>query len=162
MPSTPALPPLAADQPKPVLVLRVEAAQATLDRFRGRPFAWGENDCARLAADVLRRLGYKPNLSQFGAYRSDRAARRALKSRDMASVLDWMDSIPGLARIAPAAALPGDIIAFPGQGGWDGLAVAIGNGRVLAFTEAAEGGACSIVAAKLEFADAAWSAPPCR
>jgi hypothetical protein len=139
----------------------VEAAQATLDHFRGRPFVWGESDCARLAAHVLRGLGYKPNLSQFGSYRSDRAALRALKARGMASVIDWMDSVPGLSRIAPAAALPGDIIAFPGGGGWDGLAVAIGNGRVLAFTETVAGNGCAVLAANLEAAVAAWSAPPC-
>jgi hypothetical protein len=154
MPSTPA--------PKSALVLRIEAAQDALDTYRGQPFAWGENDCARLAAHVLRRLGYRPNLAQFGGYRSDKAARRALKARGMANVLDWMDSVKGLARIPPAAALPGDIIAFPGAGGWDGLAVALGNGRILAFTEAAEAGACSIIAADLGLAVTAWSAAPCR
>lgn len=154
------LPPLTG--PKPPLVLRVEAAQATLDKFRNRPFAWGENDCARLAADLLRRLGYKPNLSQFGGYRSDLTARKALKARGMANVMDWMDSVPGLLRITPAASLPADLIAFPGVGGWHGLGVVIGNGRVLAFTEAVEGGACSVIAAKLELAETAWSCPPCH
>jgi len=153
------LPPLTG--PKPPLVLRVEAAQATLDKFRNRPFAWGENDCARLAADLLRRLGYKPNLSQFGGYRSDLTARKALKARGMATVMDWMDSVPGLLRIAPAATLPADLIAFPGVGGWYGLGMVIGNGRVLAFTESA-GGSCSVIAANLELAEAAWSCSPCH
>lgn len=133
-----------------------------MDTFLGEPFKWGANDCARLAAFVLLRAGYKPNLSQFGDYRSDLSARRALKARKMATVLDWMDSIKGLARITPAAALPGDLIAFPGVGGWDGLTVALGNGRVLGFTETADEGGCAIIDAKLENAVAAWSVLPCR
>jgi cell wall-associated NlpC family hydrolase len=146
---------------KDPLVRRVEIAQEALDTFAGKPFAWGSNDCARLAALVLRRAGYKPKLSQFGDYRSDLAARKALKARKMKSVVDWIDSV-GVMRVAPAATLPGDLIAFPGAGGWEGLAVVLGNGRVLAFTEAAEKGAASIVAANLGLAVAAWSVPPCR
>ena len=147
---------------KAPLVRRVEIAQEALDTFGGKPFAWGTNDCARLAALVLRRAGYNPNLAQFGDYRSDRAALRALKARKMASVLDWIDSVKGLHRIAPAAALPGDLIAFPGASGWDGLAVALGNGRVLAFSSEIEGNAAVVIAAKLELATAAWSVPPCH
>lgn len=141
------------------LVRRVEIAQAALDRFAGTPFAWGANDCAKLAAFVLREAGYKPKLSQFGEYRSDRAALRALKARKMATVLDWIDSV-GVLRIGAARALPGDLIAFPGEGGWHGLTVYLGNGRVLGFTEAVEDGACSVIAAKMVFAEAAWSVPP--
>lgn len=145
---------------KAPLKRRVEIAQEALDTFAGQPFAWGTNDCARLAALVLRRAGYKPKLSQFGDYRSDRAARKALKARGMTSVLDWIDSV-GVMRIAPAAALPGDLIAFPGVGGWDGLAVALGNGRVLAFSSEVEANGCAVIAARLELATAAWSVPPC-
>ena len=157
--STPDLPP--RNGPKNPLVRRVEIAQAALDTYLGKPFGWGTNDCARLAAFVLRRAGYAPNLAQFGNYRTDLSARKALKARKMRNVLDWIDSIKGLGRIAPAATLPGDLIAFPGQGGWEGLAVALGNGRVLAFTEAADG-TCAVVDADLGQAVAAWSVPPCR
>ena len=142
------------------LVRRVEIAQEALDTFAGKPFVWGTNDCARLAALVLRRAGYKPNLAQFGDYRSDRSARKALKARKMTSVLDWIDSL-GLMRIAPAATLPGDLLAFPGATGWDGLAVVLGNGRILAFAGDVDDHACSIIAAKLELATAAWAVPPC-
>ena len=151
---------LSSDYKSP-LVRRVEIAQEALDTFAGKPFAWGTMDCARLAALVLRRAGYKPNLAQFGDYRSDRAALRALKTRKMKSVLDWIDSVKGLRRIAPASALPGDLIAFPGMGGWDGLAVALGNGRVLAFSGEAEDHAAVVIAAKLDLATAAWSVAPC-
>jgi hypothetical protein len=145
---------------KAPLQRRVDIAQEALEAFMGKPFAWGTNDCARLADHVLRAAGYKPNLGQFGTYATDRAALRALKRRHMGTVLDWMDSVPGLARITPARALPADLIAFPGEGGWHGLTVYIGNGRVLGFTEMAEDGACSIIAARMVFAVAAWSVVP--
>jgi hypothetical protein len=144
------------------LILRVAIAQHALDTFRGKPFAWGTMDCARLAAHVLKAAGYKPNLSQFGDYRSDRAAARALKRRHFANVVDWIDSVKGLERIAPAAALPADLIAFPGEGGWHALAVVLGNGRVLAFTETVDAGACSILEANLGAAVAAWKVTPWR
>jgi hypothetical protein len=148
-----------AGLPKNPLVRRVEIAQAALDQFRGKRFQWGDNDCARLAAFVLREAGYKPNLAQFGGYRSALAARRALKSRKFATVLDWVDAV-GPKRIAPAATLPGDLIAFPGEDGWEALTVALGAGRVLGFTETAIDGGCSIIDAKLGAALAAWSVPP--
>jgi cell wall-associated NlpC family hydrolase len=151
---------LSTDAPKHVLVVRVAIAQAALDAFVGRPFAWGTSDCAGLASFVMTRAGLKPNLAQFGHYRSDRDALRALRTRKMKTVLDWVDSVKGVRRITPAAALPGDLIAFPGEGGWHGLTVYLGNGRVLGYTEAAADGACSIIAAKMEFAEAAWSVPP--
>lgn len=144
------------------LPARVAIAQAALDKFHGQPFAWGVSDCARLAAFVLLRAGYHPNLAQFGAYRSDLAARRALKRRKMGTVLDWIDSVKGVHRITPAATLPGDLIAFPGVGGWEGLTVMLGNGRVLGFTEAAQDGGCAVIDAHFEYAEAAWDVMPCR
>jgi len=151
----------AASSVKNPLVQRVEIAQAALTRFGGRPFKWGVDDCAKLAAYVLKLAGYKPNLSQFGDYKTDLAARRALKNREFSSVVNWIDSV-GVARCFPAATLPGDLVAFPGVGGWDGLAVVLGNGRVLAFTETEDDGRCSIIAADFRLAVAAWNVTPCR
>jgi hypothetical protein len=148
--------------PTPPLVRRVEIAQAALDRFQGEPFVWGKNDCARLAAFVLTRAGYKPKLARFGSYSSARSARRALKSQGMTSMSDALDSIEGLLREPPLGALPGDLIAFPaGEEGWDALTVALGNGRVLGFHPDVPGAACSVLAIGLEHALAAWSVSPC-
>jgi len=144
------------------LVARVEIAQAALDQFRGKPFAWGSNDCAKLAAFVIRKAGYKPNLARFGEYRTDRAAARALKAHGMKTALDWVDGIKGLRRITPASTLPGDLIAFPGEGGWDALTVVLGNGRVLGFSETVADGGCAVIAANLGAAVAAWEVHPWR
>ena len=153
---------LSTDAPKHLLVVRVAIAQAALDTFLGQPFAWGSGDCAKLAAFVMSRAGLSPNLHQFGSYRTDRMALRALKGRKFRTVVDWVDSVKGVERIAPAACLPGDLIAFPGEGGWHGLTVYLGNRRVLGFTETATDGACSIIAANMQFAEAAWKVSPWR
>jgi hypothetical protein len=147
--------------PKPVMVRRVEIAQAALDHFRGKPFAWGTNDCARLAAFVLKAAGYKPGLARFGSYRTERAARAALNANGMSSMADAIDSIKGLIRIAPLGALPCDLISFPGPDNWDALAVALGNGRILAFYDGLEDHRCSVLAANLSLAGTAWGVAPC-
>lgn len=121
------------------MLRRQRAAQATVDRFRGVPFAYGKNDCARLAAFALRQMGYKPGLAKAGSYSSALGAARALKRLghdDLASVLDGL----GLLRIPPLAALPGDLIMLPGEGPFGGaLAMAVGNGRVLSYHEDLDG-----------------------
>lgn len=117
---------------------RVAAAQATRDRFYGRPFVWGETDCARLAAHVLRELGRPAPLSRFGRYSTALGAARALRRRgfaDLGAVLDDM----GLPRIPPAAALPGDIVGLEGEASpLTALTVALGGRRVIGFHGEAE------------------------
>jgi hypothetical protein len=137
----------------------VEIAQAALNAYIGKPFEWGKYDCARLGAFVLREAGFSPGLAKFGEYHSDITARKALQRAKVGSLVEAVD-LTGLARTTPAACLPADLIAFPGEAGWQGLAVVLGNGRVLGFTESVPDGACSIIAARLELAVAAWSVPP--
>lgn len=134
------------------MIRRQQAAQATIDRFQGRPLAYGRDDCVRMTVFCLRKLGVKVSLLKAGAYRSEIGAARALKRTGFASLSEAVDA-QGLPRIAPAMALPGDIVALPAPDGQVGLAVAVGNGRVLAFWEGA-GGICTVVQ-PLEFA-CAW------
>lgn len=126
--------------PKPALVRRVEATQAIVDAWRGRPFVWGSADCARLAAAHLRALGWKPGLSRGGAYASALGAARAFRRAGFADAAEWIDDV-GLMRIPLAAALPGDILGFraPGQELGVGLAIAVGNGRAFAFMDNGDG-----------------------
>ena len=114
------------------LVRRRDAAQATLDAYLGVEFAWGEVDCARMAAHHVRQLGYKPRLSRFGRYSTALGAAKALKRGgfdDLGAVLDDL----GLIRIGYASHLVGDIFGLVSEPGWIALGVALGNGRVLAF-----------------------------
>jgi hypothetical protein len=124
------------------MIRRQVAVQATMDRFQGRPLKLGRDDCARMTAFCLRKLGVKASLLKAGAYTSETGARRALKTAGYADLSEAVDGL-GLPRIAPAMALPGDILSLPGdKAGEVALVVAVGNGRVLGFWEAA--GVCTV------------------
>ncbi len=125
-------------QHQPMMVRRVAAAQATLDRFKGRPFAFGRDDCARMAVFHLRQLGLKPKIAKAGSYSSLLGARRALARAGFASLAAAVDA-QGLLRIPPAAAVVGDLLMLPGVDELGALVVAMGNGRVLGWHEDAAG-----------------------
>lgn len=126
------------------LIIRQRAAQATIDRFQGKPLQLGKNDCARMAIFCLKKLGLKVSLLSFGPYKTEMGAAKVLKDLGFANLTEAVDGL-GLPRIAPAMCLPGDIMALPAdQDGNVALAVAVGNGRVLAFWEGA-GGVCAVV-----------------
>lgn len=121
------------------IVRRQKATQATVDAFKGRPFRFGVRDCARMAAAHLRRLGHQVKLPPSGSYGSARSAAVALRERGFADLGAALDSM-GFERIAPAAALVGDVLMLPGDGPFGGaLTVAVGNGRVLGYHEDAVG-----------------------
>lgn len=126
------------------LILRQQAAQATIDRFQGKPLELGKNDCARMTIFCLKKLGLKVSLLKFGPYKTEMGAAKVLKDLGFGNLPEAVDAL-GLPRIAPAMCLPGDIMALPADhDGNVALAVAVGNGRALAFWEGA-GGVCSIV-----------------
>lgn len=124
------------------LIRRRDAAQATIDRFHGKPLAYGRDDCVRMAVFCLRKLGVRVSLLKAGSYRSELGAARALRRTGFATLAEAVDA-QGLPRIAPAMALPGDLVGLPAPNGQVGLAVAVGNGRVLAFWETAQ--ACTVI-----------------
>lgn len=132
---------------------RRDAAQATLDRYLGKPLAWGETDCARVVAHALRQLGRPAPLSKFGPYKTPLGAKRALLKAGYADLGQVMDGL-GYLRIPPAAALPCDVIGLAAEELDVSLALALGNGRVLGFHGDAEG---AVVMQPLEYV-AAWSA----
>jgi hypothetical protein len=124
------------------LVLRQQAAQATIDRFQGKPLQLGKNDCARMAVFCLRQLGVKFSLLKIGPYKTEIGAAKVLRDLGFASITEAVDAL-GLPRIAPAMCLPGDVMTLKAVGSDDvALAVAVGNGRVLGFWETA--GVCAV------------------
>ncbi|NKI99580.1 hypothetical protein [Novosphingobium sp. SG707] len=125
------------------LILRTHAAQATLDEWKTRAFRLGEADCARLTASHLRRLGYHIKLPPARSYRTAKSAEAVLDKLGLASMVAALDAL-GFERIAPAAALVGDIIQMPSETGSERLAaltVALGNGRVVGWHPDAPDGA---------------------
>ena len=118
---------------------RRDAAQAVIDRFKDQPMVFGKNDCVRMAAFVLRKRGHRPQLGKAGSYTNALGAQRALKRAGYDSLADALDAL-GLQRIAPAAALPADIIMVPGEGSFGGaLQVVVGNGRTLGYHQDLDG-----------------------
>ncbi|WP_157134542.1 DUF6950 family protein [Sphingomonas sp. PAMC 26605] len=116
------------------MIARQQAAQATVDRFKDRPFAYGKDDCVRLAAFVLRKRGHRPQLGKAGGYSSLIGARRALKRAGYETLAGALDAL-GLARIAPAGVLPADIVMVASDVFDGGLGVVVGNGRVIGWHE---------------------------
>ena len=117
------------------MIRRQQAAQACVDRFLGKPHEWGVRDCIKLSLHVLHKMGHKG--VKAPAYRSERGGLRALKKMGHGNLVDAVDGL-GLVRIAPAAALPGDLIALKAADGDPfgcALTVALGNGRVLGWVE---------------------------
>jgi hypothetical protein len=115
-----------------ILVQRIERLQPVMDSWLGQPFVWGVSDCAHLCAEMMMAAGYVNPLADIGAYHSQLTAKRQLRKagyQDLDAALDGL----GLERIAPAMALPGDLVALPGEGGWTALGIAIGQGRAMAF-----------------------------
>jgi hypothetical protein len=124
------------------LILRQCAAQATINRFQGKPLQLGKNDCVRMAVFCLRQLGVKFSLLKIGPYKTEIGAAKVLRDLGFASITEAVDAL-GLPRIAPAMCLPGDIMTLKAVGSDDvALAVAVGNGRVLGFWETA--GVCAV------------------
>lgn len=117
-----------------VLVRRQRAVEATMAYVRGRKFRLGKLDCARMTAFHLKQLGWRVRLSKIGTYKTALGAKAALKRIGCATVVDAIDAL-GLERIAPARALPGDVVSFPCDHELGALGIAVGNGNMLAFHE---------------------------
>lgn len=115
-----------------ILQKRQAALAATVARYQDRAFGFGKVDCVRLTATHLRNMGYRPSLAKAGSYSSLTGALRALRRTGFASLPDALDGM-GLPRIPAAAALVGDVLALPGEGGLAALQIVAGNGRVFGF-----------------------------
>ncbi len=139
-------------KPQPVMIRRVAATQATLDRFQGQPFVWGKADCSKLAIFHVKQFGWTLRIAKAGGYSTALGAKRALTRAGFKSLADAIDA-HGLPRISPAAAVAGDLVQIPGDEAMGAIGVAVGNGRVLGWHEDAPG---AVVVQPIEFV-AAWS-----
>lgn len=119
------------------LAERTEATRATLERFAGVPFDFGRCDCGLMTIAHLKRMGWKPKTGHL--WKSTNGARKWLKAHG-GDFPAFLDSV-GLQRIAPAAAIIGDVMQLCGEPPFGAFGIAVGNGRVLAFHEDVEGAA---------------------
>ena len=118
-----------------LMIRRAHAAQACIDRFAGKPYAPGTRDCVKLAGHSMHKLGRRVGLTKGLRYSTEAGGLKAMRKLGFKSLIEAVDAA-GLERIAPAAALPGDIVALETEADSDfgcALTVAIGNGRVVGF-----------------------------
>lgn len=120
-----------------IALKRQQVAQTVLDNYIFQPLELGKTDCGTLACSVLDAFGIEnPLKTSSQTYKSVRGAVRFLKSLggDLAEIVE----ATGVERIAPASALPSDLIAFSadeGQiGGWS-LGVVVGSNKLIAFVQ---------------------------
>lgn len=124
---------------EPDLLRRQRATAATMAKYRKRAWSWADGvTCVHMARFHLRRAGHK--VEPMPRVRSLVAARRALDERGCADVADLLDRQPGLARIAPAAMLLGDLATVPGdEGGIGTIMVCAGPHKLIGWREDAVG-----------------------
>lgn len=118
-----------------IMVRRVAAAQACIDRFVGKTYDCSKNrDCIKLAGHSMHKMGRRTGLTKGLRYSSEAGGLRVMRKLGFKTLIEAVDAA-GLERIAPAMALPGDIIALQTGDSAFGcsLAVAVGNGRVVGF-----------------------------
>ena len=120
------------------MLKRQAATQACMDRFAFKPVAPGRRDCGKLAAMAMHQMGRSAKLLNASRHTTWAGAVRYIRKAGFKDLVALVDAM-GMERIAPAAALPGDIIACPSEEG-DGfgcsLAVALDNGRILGLNPA--------------------------
>jgi hypothetical protein len=101
---------------------RADATQRVIDKYRARPFDWADGaTCLHLARAQARAMGHG-GLPRIPDLTGPVDALRALKAQGAATLADLLDQ--HFERLqAPAFALVGDLILFPGD---DGRAAPLG------------------------------------
>jgi hypothetical protein len=117
------------------MILRVQNAQMTRDRWIGVPFKWGAADCIQMAAHHLRQVGR--DVPALPAYRSATGAAKALKVKGFATIAAALDG-HGLERIAPASVRVGDILSMDADHRLGALVVYLGNDALIGWHESVD------------------------
>lgn len=120
-----------------VMIRRVAAAQACIDRFSGKAYDPASNrDCIKLTLHAMRKMGRSTGILKGKRYTTEAGGVKVMRSLGFKNLIEALDGA-GLERIPPAAALPGDIIALETEADSPfgcALTVAVGNGRVIGFS----------------------------
>ena len=115
---------------------RARITQDTLDHFQDKPFVWHSRDCGALASHHARACGKEVPTPR--PYKTARGALRAIRELGHSNLEALVDSL--FEPIAPAFALPGDLIAVPASEEWGvALGLYLGNERLMAFADRGDG-----------------------
>lgn len=117
----------------------------TMAKYRHKRFDWGRKaTCIHMARYHLRQMGHRP--PTIPDFQSAIGAKRALKDIGFKSVIELLDSL--LPRIAPAAMIVGDLVAFQGDEGMECIGVSAG-GKILAWHEDAPDGIKPLIVSEI-------------
>lgn len=119
---------------------RRQATRQTMERFAGQPFAWGTHDCGKMVIAHLRAMGHRPRIGSGGTWRTATGLARFLRRHGgtgTACIDTWLPN----SRIVPAMAIIGDIVEMDGEPPFGAFGISVGNGRVLAYHQDADGAA---------------------
>lgn len=103
---------------------RHRALEKTQAKYAGKPFAWGRNDCVRMARAHLVAMGHR-KIPKIPPYSSGIGAKRALKAAGAESIEGLLDGL--LPRIAPAMMRIGDIAVMQGDELFDAITICAGR-----------------------------------
>lgn len=135
------------------LVRRQAATEKTLAKYRHREADWRTAvSCVHMARSHLRAMGHKPE--PMPRVRSEAAARQALVTRGHGNVADLLDAQPGLARIAPAMMLLGDLAVLKSADGLGAIMICAGPQKLLGWREDVAG--MVVLDVGLDEVDGAW------
>lgn len=109
------------------MLRRKSATEATLAKYRDRPFSWrASHTCVHMLRFHLRKMGHRP--PTLPRIRSAIGARRALDERGWKDVGDMLDAL--LPRIPYASMLLGDVAMFASDDGFGAITISLG-GKVM-------------------------------
>lgn len=113
---------------------RRDAVEACRALIEGKAYEPGKRDCLKLLLRAVRTMGGSTKVAKGARYTTETGALRELRKRGFDDLPSAIDAA-GLVRIAPAAALPADILGLRTDESAFGIAVAIyaGNGKAVAF-----------------------------
>jgi hypothetical protein len=94
------------------LAKRAAILERTMERFAGKAFKLGENDCVKLARFHLKAMGHK-QLPSTGHYSTGLGAKRQLRKTGHENLESLFDAL--LTPIAPARAVIGDLVLFASE-----------------------------------------------
>lgn len=124
---------------------------AVVDAFRRQPLAYGQADCAQLAAAAIEAVtGDRPGKPEWYAYADEAGALAILNAEGFATLADLAASL--LPEIHPSQATLGDIAAIPVDGPF-GFALGVVSGpRIFVFGAPYDGlGTVDLLMAKRAF-----------
>jgi hypothetical protein len=122
-----------------------------MNKYRGKEFSWTEGvTCVHLAKFQLRQMGRRsPTLPRF---RSELAARKAMKEHGWSNVIEMLDSI--LPRITPAQMMLGDLCAAASGDEIGGIFICAGPSKAFGWREDAP--QLVVLDISLDELDGAW------